>query len=134
MEKQVYNFESLTEIRKRRERNRRIKITVAAVLIVGVILVLYILSTSRSEYYVYNNKTDTEENVDVSYETFADGYLKYSNNGIEYQKKFGRSQWNVALSYAHPFLAKSDSYAVLAIKEKIALFSLMKAERCGKSL
>lgn len=125
MEKQVYNFESLTEIRKRRERNRRIKITVAAVLIVGVILVLYILSTSRSEYYVYNNKTDTEENVDVSYETFADGYLKYSNNGIEYQKKFGRSQWNVALSYAHPFLAKSDSYAVLGDKgeNSIILFN-----------
>lgn len=125
MEKQVYNFESLTEIRKRRERNRRIKITVAAVLIVGVILVLYILSTSRSGYYVYNNKTDTEENVDVSYETFADGYLKYSNNGIEYQKKFGRSQWNVALSYAHPFLAKSDSYAVLGDKgeNSIILFN-----------
>lgn len=125
MEKQVYNFESLTEIRKRRERNRRIKIAVAAVLIVGVLLVLYILSTSRSEYYVYKNKTDTEENVDVSYETFADGYLKYSSNGIEYQKKFGRSQWNVALSYAHPFLAKSDSYAVLGDKgeNSIILFN-----------
>lgn len=116
MEKQVYNFKALTEIRKRRERNRRIKIVVAAILIVGILIVLYVLSTSRCEYYTYKNKTDTEENVDVSYETFADGYLKYSSNGIEFQKEFGRSQWNVALSYTHPFLAKSDSYAVLGDK------------------
>lgn len=116
MEKQVYNFKALTEIRKRRERNRRIKIAAAAVLIVGILIVLYVLSTSRCEYYTYKNKTDTEENVDVSYETFADGYLKYSMNGIEFQKEFGRSQWNVALSFAHPFLAKSDSYAILGDK------------------
>lgn len=116
MEKQVYNFKALTEIRKRRERNRRIRIAAAAVLIVGILIVLYVLSTSRCEYYTYKDKTDTEENVDVSYETFADGYLKYSSNGIEFQKEFGRSQWNVALSFAHPFLAKSDSYAILGDK------------------
>lgn len=121
MEKQVYNFESLTKIRKKRERNRRIKLVLAGILIVGILIVLYILSTSRCEYYVYKNKTDTEENADVSYETFADGYLKYSGNGIEFQKKFGRSQWNVALSYAHPFFSKSDSYAILGDKGENSL-------------
>ena len=113
MEKQVYNFEALTKIRKKREKNRRIKMIMAAICIVAVLIVLYILSSSRCEYYVYKDKTDTEDNVDVSYETFADGYLKYSSNGIEFQKKFGRSEWNVALSYVHPFFTKSDSYAVL---------------------
>ena len=98
MEKQVYNFEALTKIRKKREKNRRIKMIMAAICIVAVLIVLYILSSSRCEYYVYKDKTDTEDNVDVSYETFADGYLKYSSNGIEFQKKFGRSEWNVALS------------------------------------
>ena len=90
MEKQVYNFEALTKIRKKREKNRRIKMIMAAICIVAVLIVLYILSSSRCEYYVYKDKTDTEDNVDVSYETFADGYLKYSSNGIEFQKKFGR--------------------------------------------
>lgn len=121
MEKQVYNFEALTKIRKKREKNRRIKMIMAAICIVAVLIVLYILSSSRCEYYVYKDKTDTEDNVDVSYETFADGYLKYSSNGIEFQKKFGRSEWNVALSYAHPFFAKSDSYAVLGDKGENSL-------------
>ena len=121
MEKQVYNFEALTKIRKKREKNRRIKMIMAAICIVAVLIVLYILSSSRCEYYVYKDKTDTEDNVDVSYETFADGYLKYSSNGIEFQKKFGRSEWNVALSYVHPFFAKSDSYAVLGDKGENSL-------------
>ena len=93
----------------------------AAICIVAVLIVLYILSSSRCEYYVYKDKTDTEDNVDVSYETFADGYLKYSSNGIEFQKKFGRSEWNVALSYVHPFFTKSDSYAVLGDKGENSL-------------
>ena len=121
MEKQVYNFEALTKIRKKREKNRRIKMIMAAICIVAVLIVLYILSSSRCEYYVYKDKTDTEDNVDVSYETFADGYLKYSSNGIEFQKKFGRSEWNVALSYVHPFFTKSDSYAVLGDKGENSL-------------
>ena len=121
MEKQVYNFEALTKIRKKREKSRRIKMIMAAVCIVAVLIVLYILSSSRCEYYVYKDKTDTEDNVDVSYETFADGYLKYSSNGIEFQKKFGRSEWNVALSYVHPFFTKSDSYAVLGDKGENSL-------------
>ena len=72
MEKQVYNFEALTKIRKKREKSRRIKMIMAAVCIVAVLIVLYILSSSRCEYYVYKDKTDTEDNVDVSYETFAE--------------------------------------------------------------
>ena len=115
MEKQVYNFEALTKIRKKREKNRRIKMIMAAVCIVAVLIVLYILSSSRCEYYVYKDKTDTEDNVDVSYETFADGYLKYSSNGIEFQKKFGRSEWNVALSYVHPFLQSQIHMLYLVI-------------------
>ena len=31
----------------------------------------------------------------VFYETFAGGYLKYSSNGIEFQKEFGLAKWNI---------------------------------------
>ena len=40
----------------------------AAVCIVAVLIVLYILSSSRCEYYVYKDKTDTEDNVEKKYE------------------------------------------------------------------
>lgn len=120
MEKQVYDFEWFAKEKERQKqaqkKRRRRNIIIAALLLAGILIVSYILSSSRCQYYVYKDETDTEENVDVSYETFADGYLKYSGNGIEYQKTFGRSQWNVALSYTHPFLVKSDSYALLGDK------------------
>lgn len=125
MEKQVYDFEWFAKEKERQKqaqkKRRRRNIIIAALLLAGILVVSYILSSSRCQYYVYKDETDTEENVDVSYETFADGYLKYSGNGIEYQKTFGRSQWNVALSYAHPFLVKSDSYALLGDKGENSL-------------
>lgn len=120
MEKQIYDFEWFAREKEKREqrqkRRRKRNSIVAIVILIGILSVFYILSTSRCRYYSYKDKTNTEENTDVSYETFAGGYLKYSNNGIEFQKEFGRSQWNIALSYTHPFLVKSDSYAVLGDK------------------
>lgn len=125
MEKQVYDFEWFAKEKERQKlaqkKRRRRNIIIVALLLAGIMVVSYILSSSRCRYYVYKDKTDTEENTDVSYETFLDGYLKYSGNGIEYQNKFGRSQWNVALSYAHPFLVKSDSYALLGDKGENSL-------------
>lgn len=120
MEKQIYDFEWFAKEKERRKQNqkkkRRARIIIALIILAGILIISYILSNSRCQYYVYKDKTDTQENTDVSYEPFLDGYLKYSGNGIEYQKEFGRSQWNVALSYAHPFLAKSSDYALLGDK------------------
>lgn len=136
MAKQIYNYELFTNkkeelerIRKKRFRNRRIKIMLSILVIAGALLVFYILSNSRCEYYVYKDSTNTEDNGAISYETFAEGYLKYSSNGIEYQKQFGRAQWNVALSYAHPFLTKSNSYAVLGDKGENTLMLFNKNGR-----
>ena len=136
MEKQVYDFEWFAkEKEKRREaqrKKRRRHIVIAVLFLAGILIVSYILSTSRSYYYTYKDKTDTEENMDISYEKFADGYLKYSGNGIEYQKEFGRSQWNVALSYAHPFLVKSDEYALLGDKGENNLILFNKDGKAGE--
>ena len=123
MAKQIYNYElftnkkdELAKIRKKAARNRRIKILLLALILAGAAIVAYILFNSKCNYYTYKDKVDTEDSGDVSYENFDEGYLKYSSNGIEYQKQFGRAEWNIALSYEHPFLAKSDSYAVLGDK------------------
>ena len=123
MAKQIYNYELFTnkkdeleKIRKKAARNRRIRILVLVLILAGAAVIAYILFNSKCNYYTYKNKTDTEDSGDVAYEPFDGGYLKYSSNGIEYQKQFGRAEWNVALSYTHPFLAKSNSYAVLGDK------------------
>ncbi len=80
------------------------------------VLILYLLSNSRSDYYVYRSETATESNDDVSYATFAEGYVKYSKNGIEYQKRFGQAEWNVSVSFREPYLVTSKAYILLADK------------------
>ena len=123
MAKQIYNYEVFTnkkeqlkQIQKKRVRAQWAKRIFIGIIIALIILVLYILQNSKCEYYTYKKETKTENNSDVSYETFADGYIKYSNNGIEYQKKFGTSEWNNAISFSQPILAKSENYVLLADK------------------
>lgn len=136
MAKQIYNYEIFTskkeeleKIREKRAREKRIKIIVALVLFFGMAFVGYILFNSRSDYYIYQKEEEIEDNAGASYEAFESGYLKYTNNGIEYQEPFGRSKWNVSISYAHPFLVTSDSYAVLGDKGEN---SLVLFDRKGK--
>ena len=100
-------------IQKKRIRKRRAQIIAAVLAVLALIVGLYISNNSRLYDYVYRNEQDTEERGDVKYEPFRDGFLKYSSDGIEYQKKFGVSEWNTPVSYAHPFIAKSDSYAAM---------------------
>ena len=120
MAKQIYNYELFTSkkeelmrIQKRRIRKKRARITAAVVIGLALFVGLYISNNSRLYDYVYRNEQDTEERGDVMFEPFRDGFLKYSGDGIEYQKKYGVSEWNMPVSYSHPFIVKSDSYAAM---------------------
>ena len=115
--------------KKRRQKRRRNRI-LALLAIACLLGLVYLIQTSRCDYYKYKSETDTEENEGVSYETFANGYIKYSENGIMYLKKFENSSqkksknkndsadavWNVALSMNQPFIAKTDHYILIADK------------------
>ena len=123
MAKRIYNYEIFThkrdklmEIRKQRNRARRMKIALAAAALVLAVLVIYLINGSRCRYYVYKNVSEGEENINVSYEKFASGYIKYSNNGIEYQRSLGDSEWNSPDSYTHPFVELSDQYVLFGDK------------------
>lgn len=123
MPKQVYNFEvfsnkkdELKRIHKKQRQKEWAKRFFFIALALFCIFILYMLNNSRSDYYVYKEETETESNDDVTYETFARGYVKYSKNGIEYQKRFGVAEWNISVSYQNPYLVKSDSYILLADK------------------
>ena len=116
MAKRIYNYELFTNkreelmrIQKKRIRRRRAQIIAAVLAVLALIVGLYISNNSRLYDYVYRNEQDTEERGDVKYEPFKDGFLKYSSDGIEYQKKYGVSEWNTPVSYSHPFIVKSDS-------------------------
>lgn len=123
MAKQIVNYELFTHrreelrrIEKLRLRRRRMRLLTAAIIFLFLCAIFYVIQQSRCNYYKYKEEIKTEQNSDVYYETFAKGFLKYSNNGIEFQKEFGTARWNIALSYNKPFLAKSSRYIFLGDK------------------
>lgn len=133
MAKQIYNYEVFTnkkdqlkKIRKKQKQAQWAKRIFFGAIAIVLLLVLIILYNSRCEYYEYIEETKTENNNQVAYESFGNGYIKYSENGIEYQKKFGIAEWNVPVSFSHPLLVKSESYVLLADRgsNKIMLFDI----------
>ena len=123
MARNVINYELFTSkkeelraIEKKKQKNRRMKWAAGAIVLLFALLILYMIQQSRCEYYIYKEEVKTEENGGVTYDTFSDGYLKYSSYGIEYQKPYGMARWNVALSFSKPFLAMSDQYVLLGDK------------------
>lgn len=118
--------EELKAIQKKRERDRRIKITCGVIILLFLLLIVSVIQQSRCDYYSYKEEIKTEDNVGVNYETFGDGYIKYSGNGIEYQKEFGVAKWNIALSFSKPFLSKNDQYILIGDRggNKAILFDI----------
>ncbi len=112
------------QARRKARRAKRIKQGIIVLILLIVLGVFHVIQQSRCDYYYYKEEIETEENGGVFYEDFKNGYIKYSNNGIEYQKPFGVAQWNIALVFSKPFLVKSDNYVVFGDRggNKILLF------------
>ena len=120
MAKKIYNYELFTNkkeklrrFQKSRLRKNRMRLLVAAGVALFALFILLLVNGSRCEYYVFKNVSDAEENGDVSYIPFSEGYIKYSTNGIEYQKRLGTAEWNSPVSSSHPFVVTSKNYALL---------------------
>lgn len=136
MAKNIYNFEIFTnkkdqlrKIHKRQNQKEWAKRIFIIVIILFILSILYVLNNSRCEYYIYKEETKTENNANTKYETFADGYIKYGQNGIEYQKTFGVAEWNIPVSFQNPFLVKAEPYVLLGDKNGN---TLMLFDKSGK--
>lgn len=123
MAKKIYNFEIFTnkkdqlrKIHKRQSQKEWVKRIFIIVILLFVFAILYILNNSRCGYYIYKEETQTENNANIKYETFVDGYIKYGQNGIEYQKTFGVAEWNIPVTFQNPFLVKAEPYVLLGDK------------------
>ena len=89
MAKQVYNFEVFTnkkeqlkKIRRKQKQAQWAKRIFFGVIALVLLIVLIVLHNSRCDYYEYIEETKTENSNEVSYESFGEGYIKYSENGI----------------------------------------------------
>lgn len=116
--------EEIKRIHRIEKRKKRLKRVFWITVCIIVALVAFIFYNSKCDYYRYTEVVEGEDNVGVSFENFASGYLKYSISGIEYQKRYGYSEWNEAITFQRPYLATSKNYAVYGDRggNTIALF------------
>ena len=105
--------EYLTRIKKHR---RRVRTAVFAVVLVVLIaagsFAAHVFTMEYTEYDVLKSG----ERLDAdgsSYVCFADGLLKYNQDGAMYTDKSGTMLWNQTYEMENPAACVSDSYAVL---------------------
>lgn len=121
MEQQVNNIEENITKRRRKQMHKKqsendkiMKRFIGIVVIALIIFVSYVVHNSRCIYYQYIKIEDTDDNSDVSYEEFKNGFIKYNSSGIEFQKEFGESVWNESVALHHPVFSKSENYVLVA--------------------
>lgn len=107
------NQDKLKKIHRKEQRQKSVKYVVLAILILFLFFIINVARNSRCDYYKYLEETKAEETSGVSYELFGSGFVKYSSNGIEYQKKYGSAEWNYAISFSRPFVVKTNKYLLL---------------------
>lgn len=91
--------------RKIRNHRRKILIAVAVVLVLAVaafFVVLKILDNQTYETYTVSSSVNRDDTESAQYTSYADGYVRYSNDGIAYFNSKGTAIWNQTYSMQKP--------------------------------
>src|SRR5574344_475709 len=84
---------------RRRIRRHKLRVSVLVVMAVAVIVVavyvaLRIMDNYRFSSYTVSGSVNRDDIESSKYVAFADGYVRYSNDGISYYKSDGKVIWN----------------------------------------
>lgn len=97
-------YEEDIQLRLRRHRKR---VIIGAVLIIAAVaVVIYIFSKIMDNYsyssYSISNSVDRDDTENTQYESYGDGYIRYSADGIAYFTSKGKAMWNQTFSMQKP--------------------------------
>ena len=92
---------------RKRIRRHKTRVVIIAVVVVAVLLVAaYIVSRVIDNYdyssYMISASVNRDDIESSKYIAFADGYVRYSNDGISYYKSNGKVIWNQTYSMQNP--------------------------------
>ena len=113
-EKDTLDEQYVKEKKKRHRRNVLVGclITAAAVFILVLAALFLLDGRTYSQYTVLHsvNRDDTES---AKYEAFADGYIRYSNDGAAYYNAKGIAEWNQTFSMQNPHIKVCGEWAAV---------------------
>ena len=107
---------------RRRIRRHKLRVSIFAVIAVAVIvaavyIALRIMDNYQFSSYTVSGSVNRDDIESSKYVAFADGYVRYSNDGISYYKSDGKVIWNQTYSMQNPKVKVcGSSIAVADIK------------------
>ena len=111
-EKDTLDEQYVKEKIKRHRRNVLVGCLITAVFILVLAALFLLDGRTYSQYTVLHsvNRDDTES---AKYEAFADGYIRYSNDGAAYYNAKGIAEWNQTFSMQNPHIKVCGEWAAV---------------------
>ncbi len=116
--REVTNVLSKEEIRARVQRHKRI--VIARIIIIGILLIIAGLAVN----YYHNNKSYSgfdvvgsmarDDTATAEYDTYLEGYVRYSNDGLSYFNRSGKEIWNKTYTMQKPRVKACEKMLVVA--------------------
>ena len=96
--------EAEIENRIKKHRLKRLGIIAAIILALVVIIIVAVVLFDGITYSSYTvvNSVNRDDSMSTQYVTYADGYIRYSNDGASYYNKKGNALWNQTYSMQKP--------------------------------
>ena len=123
---------------KRKIRRHKSRVAVVVTIIIIVILAaVYIVSRVIDNYdyssYEITNSVNREDIESSKYIAFADGYVRYSNDGISYYKNSGKVIWNQTYSMQNPKVSICGNSIAVADINGSSAYSFNTSGQVGKA-
>lgn len=106
--------EYIKEKIKRHRRNVLVASGITAVMaILLVIIALFLLDGRTYSGYAVMSSVNRDDTESADYEAFADGYIRYSNDGASYYNSKGTAVWNQTFSMQNPQIKICGEWAAI---------------------
>ena len=123
---------------RKRIRRHKTRVVIIAVVVVAVLLVAaYIVSRVIDNYdyssYMISASVNRDDIESSKYIAFADGYVRYSNDGISYYKSNGKVIWNQTYSMQNPKVSICGNSIAVADINGSSAYSFNTSGQVGKA-
>ena len=108
-EKDTLDEQYVKEKIKRHRRN----VLVGCLIFIIVLAALFLLDGRTYSQYTVLHSVNRDDTESAKYEAFADGYIRYSNDGAAYYNAKGIAEWNQTFSMQNPHIKVCGEWAAV---------------------
>ncbi|MCD8156070.1 MAG: DUF5711 family protein [Clostridiales bacterium] len=105
------------KIRERRRKRLRAAAIIVAVCVAAAIVYYVYMQHKTYDDYLVTEEISRSDTSATHYLAYADGYLKYSNDGISYVTVSDTTLWNQSYGMENPMVSICDSYVAVADRQ-----------------